>query len=58
MVIPIAKDAGGNRLYLGIADDIRGKIFFFDHEDERRTLVELAPNLKSFLDALLPSGTL
>ena len=57
-VISIANDAGGNRVYLGIAPEVRGKIFFFDHEDETHSLIEVAPDMNSFLESVLPEGTL
>lgn len=32
--MPIATDAFGNLVLLGIKDDARGKVYFRDHEDD------------------------
>ena len=33
-IIPIGTDPGGNLICIGIADTNRGKVYFWDHEDE------------------------
>jgi hypothetical protein len=33
-LLPIGEDPGGNQICLGIAGDVRGKIYFWDHERE------------------------
>ena len=39
-VVPIAEAPGGNQICLGVESPVEGKIFFWDHEDEREIMGE------------------
>jgi hypothetical protein len=59
-LLPIAGDEYGNLVLLDARDDGDGAVWFWDHEREsaepdESTLVELAPDLVTFLDRLTPS---
>ncbi|WP_232379382.1 SMI1/KNR4 family protein [Polyangium fumosum] len=62
-LIPIADDAGGNVVCIGWKGKRRGKIYFWDHEDELdenglfvtdyRNVYLVAKSLQEFLDSLM-----
>jgi hypothetical protein len=51
--LPIALDAAGNVICLGISEDKVGKIYFWLHEDELRKPFCLADNLNAFLKSIM-----
>ena len=50
--IPIGYDPGGNGIFMGVAKENFGIIYFFDHEDECQPLIELSPSFDSFMKTL------
>lgn len=62
-LIPIAADAGGNNICLGWIGERKGKVYFWDHEDELdedgnfvtdyRNVYLVANSLQEFLDNLM-----
>lgn len=62
-LIPIAYDAGGNVICLGWKGERKGKVYFWDHEDELdedgdfvtdyRNVYLVANSLQEFLDSLM-----
>ncbi len=62
--VPIGDDPGGNLLCIGTEDEYRGKIYFWDHEDEldeeglskmdMSNMYWLANDIFEFLDKLTP----
>jgi hypothetical protein len=62
-LIPIAADSGGNNICLGWKGERKGKIYFWDHEDELdedgdfvtdyRNVYLVANSLQEFLDSLM-----
>jgi cell wall assembly regulator SMI1 len=62
-LIPIATDAGGNNICLGWKGERKGKVYFWDHEDELdedgdfvtdyRNVYLVANSLQEFLDNLM-----
>ena len=67
-LIPIAYDANGNKLCIGWKGKRKGKIYFWDHEDELdengdfvqdyRNVFLVANSLQEFLDSLMTSEEL
>ncbi len=58
-LLPIAPDPGGNLVCLGVKGDVRGKVYFWDHERERTPAdwsnVDLvADSFDAFLRGLTP----
>lgn len=50
--LPIADDAFGNQICVGLSEEIFGQIFFWDHEGNDQTMVRVASNFQSFLEGL------
>lgn len=62
-VVPIAEAPGGNQICLGIKAPVEGKVFFWDHEDEREIIGEhqndfenmylIANTLEEFINSMM-----
>ena len=50
--IPIGYDPGGNGIFMGVAPQNFGVVYFFDHEDEEVALIQLAPSFEAFIESL------
>lgn len=64
-LLPIAEDPGGNVILLGVGGEDRGKVYFFDHEEERpvpegeeidrSNLYLIANSFGDFIESLKPA---
>jgi SMI1 / KNR4 family (SUKH-1) len=52
-MIPIANDAGNNKILLGVHGEHYGRVYFLDHMDPR-PIFEIAPSFEAFLDSFEP----
>lgn len=50
--LPIADDAFGNQICLGICGGEYGQVFFWDHENNSQRMVKIANSFRSFCDNL------
>jgi hypothetical protein len=52
-VIPIAEDAGGNRICIGLSGNYLDKIYFYDHEEQPgKNLYYICDGFSEFLNRL------
>jgi hypothetical protein len=62
-MVPIARDPGGNLILIGLAGEVEGKVYFWDHEEEADDDEEpdmtnvylISDNFDDFLDSLYES---
>ena len=54
-LLPVGEDAGGNFVCIGVSGEHRGKVFFWDHEEERENpgfhnVGKIAESFSDFLE--------